>query len=74
MSHPYTTLGRSRNFLTSEGDKAFRAMMALLEYDTAEEVCKLIGQLGSALREAVPESPKSDETMEETMEAKARRY
>ena len=48
--------------------------MALLGYDTAEEVGKLIVQLGSALRDARPESSRSDETMEETMEAKARRY
>ena len=72
---PQHNLGEvEKNFLISEGDKAFRAMMALLEYDTAEEVCKLIEQLGSALRETIPESPKSDEPMEETLEAKARRY
>ena len=58
-----------------EADKAFRAMMTLLEYDKFEEVTKLTGQLGGALREVKPESSKSDEEMaEETPAEKTQRY
>ena len=49
--------------------------MTLPEYDQFEEVTKLIGQLGGALREVKPESSKSDEEMaEETPAEKAQRY
>ena len=64
-----------RHYQLVEADKAFRAMMSLLEYDRYEELTKLIGQLGGALREAVPESSKSDEEMaEETPAERAQRY
>ena len=47
--------------------------MSLLEYDTFEEVTKLVGQLGGALREIKPQS--SDESMpEENQSQRARRY
>ena len=49
--------------------------MTLPEYDQFEEVTKLIGQLGGALREVKPESSKSDEEMaEETPAEKTQRY
>ena len=49
--------------------------MSLLEFDKFEEVTKLIGQLGGALREVKPESSVSDESMsEETPEQRAQRY
>ncbi|CAL1155516.1 unnamed protein product [Cladocopium goreaui] len=58
-----------------QADKAFRAIMTLPEYDQFEEVTKLIGQLGGALREVKPESSKSDEEMaEETPAEKTQRY
>jgi len=53
--------------------QAFKAMTSLLEYDTFEEVTKLVGQLGGALREIKPQS--SDESMpEENQSQRARRY
>ena len=73
---PQHRLGEDEKHLQlAEADKAFRAIMALLEYDKFEEVTKLIGQLGGALREVKPESSKSDEEMaEETPAEKAQRY
>ena len=57
----------------SEADKAFKAMMCLLEYDRFEEMCKLLGELGEALRDAKPAS--TDASMpEETQSHRARRY
>ena len=57
----------------SEADKAFKAMMCLLEYDRFEEMCKLLGELGEALRDAKPAS--TDASMpEETESHRARRY
>jgi hypothetical protein len=62
-----------KNHALVEADKAFKAMMSLLEYDTFEEVTKLVGQLGGALREIKPQS--SDESMpEENQSQRARRY
>ena len=64
-----------RHLQLAQADKAFRAIMALLEYDRYEELTKLIGQLGGALREVVPESSKSDEEMaEETPAERAQRH
>ena len=73
---PQHGLGEDEKHLQlAETDKAFRAIMTLLEYDRFEEVTKLIGQLGGALREVKPESSKSDESMaEETPAEKAQRY
>jgi hypothetical protein len=49
-------------------------MMSFLDFDKFEEVTKLIGQLGGALREVKPESSVSDESMpEETPEQRAQR-
>ena len=62
-----------KQFALSEADKAFKAMMCLLEHDRFEEMCKLRGELGEALRDAKPVS--IDETMpEETQSRRARRY
>ena len=75
---PQHGLGEDEKHLQlAESDMAFRAMMSLLEYeyDKFEEVTKLIGQLGGALREVKPESSVSDESMpEETPEQRAQRY
>ena len=73
---PCHGLGKDeRHLQLVEADKAFRAMMSFLEYDKFEEVIKLIGQLGGALREVKPESSNCDASMaEETPEQKAQRY
>ena len=65
-----------RHLQLAEADKAFRAIMTLLEVrQVLREVTKLVGQLGGALREVVPESSKSDEEMaEETPAERAQRY
>ena len=61
---PCHGLGKDeRHLQLVEADKAFRAMMSFLEYDKFEEVTKLIGQLGGALREVKPESSNSDASM-----------
>jgi hypothetical protein len=71
---PQHGLGEDEKHLQlAESDKAFRAMMSLLEYDKFKET-KLIEQLGGALREVKPESSVSDESMpEETPEQRAQR-